>query len=179
MVTKHQLAKHPEYVTAIGMIALEIVDLELELSVLFSRMLMVSPKVAEAIYMTPKNDRARLDILQNAAEALFATKSKNTPSSVLAKQKIEARNRVLAIVKRCRAVIEERHRVVHDDWYISSETQEIKTMMVDGRLAGAGTKVTLDELKTIIQSLRRLIDDITKLAEEFKTNPPLMVSLRR
>jgi hypothetical protein len=64
MVSKHQLAKHPEYVTAIGMIALEIVDLELELSVLFSRMLMVSPKVAEAatLKQASKVNKAGVDL---------------------------------------------------------------------------------------------------------------------
>jgi hypothetical protein len=33
MVSKHQLAKHQDYVAAIGTIALEVVDLELELSI--------------------------------------------------------------------------------------------------------------------------------------------------
>jgi hypothetical protein len=177
MVTKHQLAKYPEYVTAIGMIALEIVDLELELSVLFARMLIITPKVGEAIYMTPKNDRARLDILQNAADAVFATKSKGKPTSTLAKQKTAAREKVTAIVKRCRASIEERHRVIHDDWYISSETQEIKRVMVDGRPPKDGTKVTLDELNAILKKLRTLIDDVSKLSEEFKKSPPQMVSM--
>ena len=178
MVTKHQLAKHPEYVTAIGMIALEIVDLELELSVLFARMLMVSPKVGESIYMTPKNDRARLDILENAAATLFVSKSKGKPTSIMAKQKAAALEKVQSIVKRCRASIEERHRVIHDDWYISSETQEIKRMIVDGRMKRAGTKVTLDELTAILEKLRKLIDDVSKLGEEFRKNPPRMVSMR-
>lgn len=179
MVTKHQLAKHTEYCTAIGTIALEVVDLELELSVLFARMLMLTPKVGESIYMTPKSDRARLDILRNAAEAVFATKANVKSSSALARRKIVAREKVVSIEKRCRALIEERHRVIHDDWYISKDTQEIKRMMVDGKLTREGIKVTLDELDSILQKLRALIDDVSKLSEEFKKKPPLMVPLQR
>jgi hypothetical protein len=179
MVTKHELAKHPDYVAAIGIIALEVVDLELELAVLLARTLMVTPKVGEAIYMSPKADRARLDILEHVAQTVFATKSTGRPTTRLGKQKYDAREKVLAIVKRCRASIESRHRVIHDDWYISGETQEIKRMMVDGKVTREGVKVTLDELDDIIKKLRRLIDDVTKLSEEFRKNPPQMVSMRR
>jgi hypothetical protein len=59
MVTKHQLAHHPEYVQAIGMIGLEIVDLELELSILFPRMLAISLNVGEAILHEPKKTPGR------------------------------------------------------------------------------------------------------------------------
>jgi hypothetical protein len=45
MVSKHRLAKHQDYVAAIGTIALEVVDLELELSILLARTLMVTPRV--------------------------------------------------------------------------------------------------------------------------------------
>jgi len=179
MVSKHQLAKYPDYVAAIGMIALEVVDLELVLSVLLARTLMVTPKVGESIYMTPKGDRARLDILENVAQTVFATKSTGVPTSTLGKQKYEARKKVLAIVKRCRASIEDRHRIIHDDWYISSETQEIKRVMVDGKVTREGVKVTLGELDDILKKLRTLIDDVSKLSDEFRKNPPIMVSMRR
>jgi hypothetical protein len=61
MVSKHQLARHQDYVAAIGMIALEVADLEHELSILLARTLMVTSKIGESIY-TAKGDRARLDI---------------------------------------------------------------------------------------------------------------------
>jgi hypothetical protein len=48
MPTKHQLVRHPEHVQAIGMISLETFDLELQLALLFSRMLQLSPRVGEA-----------------------------------------------------------------------------------------------------------------------------------
>src|ERR1700720_3330522 len=98
MPTKHQLARFPDHVEAIGLLALETVDLELELALLFSRMLMIWPRVGEAIYMTPLNAHARIEILQNAAQQLLAPRAadKGRPSG----KKAAALKKVKDITKR-------------------------------------------------------------------------------
>jgi hypothetical protein len=88
MPTRHQLSRYPDHIKAIGMIALETVDLEIELAVLFSTMLRLSSAVAEAIYMTPKSEQARLEVLKNTAIALFSLHPKSKKTSPKSKLRL-------------------------------------------------------------------------------------------
>lgn len=178
MPTRHQLSRFPEHVQAIGLIALETVDLELELAVLFSRMLMLLPRVGEAIYMTPQNAQARLDILRNAANETFRPNKKAGSNSIKEKQKAAALEKVIDILKRAQDCINGRNRALHDDWYISADTKEIKRIRVDGFSGRVGEPISLPKLKAEVKALRLLIDNVTKLAKEFKDHPPQMVSMR-
>jgi hypothetical protein len=176
MPTRHQLSRFPDHVKAIGMIALETVDLEIELTLLFSTMLGLSYTVAEAIYMTPRGDQARLDVLRNTAKALFAPHPRSTMTPPKSKLKAECEKKVLNIVGRAQASIGKRHRAMHDEWYVMPKTRVVKRLQVDGKGAVIGTPIPINQLNREIETLRALIDDISKLAEEFKKRPPLMTS---
>jgi hypothetical protein len=65
---------------------------------------------------------------------------------------------------------------MHDEWYVMPKTKEIKRLQVDGRGDVVGTPMPIEELNREIKALRSLIDDISKLADEFKKNPPAMTS---
>jgi len=67
--SSHPLEEHPAYVQAIGMVCLEEVALELRLSLLLARLLAIPLRTANAIYLTPKAEQTRLDILRNVAHA--------------------------------------------------------------------------------------------------------------
>ncbi len=179
MTTRHQLSRFPDHVEAIGMIALETVDLELELASLFSNMMLIFPRVGEAIYKTPQNAQARLDIMRNAAKETFRLRKRSLTSSTREKQNAAALERVLDILKRAQKCIDGRNRALHDDWYISTETKEIRRIRVDGLSDRVGRPILLSVLKVEIKALRALIDDVTKLAKEFKEHPPTLVSVRR
>jgi hypothetical protein len=179
MPTRHQLSRYPKHVKAIGMIALETVDLELELAVLFSAMLDLPYKVGEAIYMTPRGDQARLDILRNAAEVVFAPHPRSKPTSPKSKEKASRKSKVLSIVGRAQKCITKRHRAMHDEWYVIPKIKEIKRLQVDGSGAVIGTPMPLRQLNDDIRIVRTLIDDITKLAGEFEKKPPVKVSSPR
>jgi len=178
MPTKHQLARYPEHVQAIGMISLETVDLELQLALLFSRMLQISPKVGEAIYMSPKSDQARLDVMRNTAHAAFDPGPRSKPDSILEQQKKKALKKMLDIVAQAESVIQYRHRTLHDDWRIERQHKEVQRIQVDGHAARVPTPVSLTELNRQITKMRTLIDDVTILAKEFKAHPPRMVSMK-
>jgi hypothetical protein len=179
MPTQHQLARHPDHVKAIGMIALETVDLELELAILFSSMLHISRKIGEAIYMSPRGDQARLDMMRNAAHVAFDSNAKKDPKSELEQQKKDALKKVLALIKRAQTAITYRHRTMHDEWKVEGEFKDISRIMIDGKLDRPPTLVPLEDLKREIRTLRALIDDITALANQFRKKPPLLVSMRR
>jgi hypothetical protein len=176
MPSKHQLHRYPKHVKAIGMIALETVDLEIELGVLFSSLLKISKPVGEAIYMTAKSEQARLEILKNTATALFALHPKSKRTSPKSRRKIVSKEKVLKIVSRAQTCIGKRHRAIHDEWYVMPITKEIKRLQVDGRGEVVGTPIPINQLNKEIETLRVLIDDITELAAEFDKHPPAMPS---
>lgn len=177
--TKHQLAKHPDYVEAIGMIALETVDLELQLADLFSRMLFISPRVGRAIFMTPKGDQARIDILRHAAHAALAPKKKASPSSKLERQKADALKRVLEIAQRSLDAFNARHRVMHDDWRVDGDLKKVTRIRVDGSPGRSAAPVPITKLEEQIETLRRLIDDVIDLTNDFDQHPPTLADMRR
>jgi hypothetical protein len=179
MPTRHQLSRYPKHAQAIGMIALETVDLELELALLFSEMLSLPYSVAEAVYMTPRGDQARLDILRNSAKALFAPHPRSKPTSPKSKKMVSLKSKVLNIVSRAQNCIGKRHRAMHDEWYVLPKTKEIKRLQVDGSGAEEGTPIPLRQLNEDIRIVRTLIDDITKLAKAFERNPPIIAFSRK
>src|SRR5690349_14806856 len=65
------LEAHPDYVRAIGMVNVEINNMELSLAFLLSAILDTDPEIGQAIYLTPKAAFARLEILQNVAEGIL------------------------------------------------------------------------------------------------------------
>ena len=169
----HPLEDHPEYVRAIGMVQLEAVALELRLALLLSRILALPQRIARAIYLTPKSEQVRLEILRNSAEARLSGRA----GAELKRQMDDALKKVIAIQKRAQKVVGKRHGVIHDEWNYSPTRQEIIRKPVSGQLAVQVTKGDIKELHRLIDQMRDLIDDIYDLAEEFRKHPPFMVDL--
>jgi hypothetical protein len=160
------------------MIALETVDLELELAELFARMLQIPLNVGESVYMTPKSDQVRIEVLRSGAHAV-SPNPKRDPKSELEVQKRSALKKVIDLATRAQASINYRHRTMHDDWGFDPDHNEIRRITVDGKLGRTPTLIPINDLKKQIEITRKLIDDVVALAKEFKDNPPLMVSLAR
>jgi hypothetical protein len=172
----HPLEDHPKYVEAIGMVALEAIALELRFAMLLGRLLAIPQRIARAIYLTPKSEQARLEILRNAAEARLAS-SPSKRDSPLGRQMSAALKRVIGLQKRALKLIGKRHGVIHDEWNYSPMKGEITRKAVDGKLTPKITKADLKELERLIDQMRDLIDDAYDLAEEFRKDPPFMVDL--
>src|SRR5436190_6254113 len=56
---------HPKHVRAIGMISIEMANLELMLGELLASILHIGPSYGRTIYLTPKSTIGRLQILEN------------------------------------------------------------------------------------------------------------------
>jgi hypothetical protein len=178
MPTEHQLARYPDHVQAIGMIAIETVALEVQLASLLSRILMVRRKVAEAIFLTPKAENARLDILENVALSSFAVRQRADPKSKLERQKAAALKKVLKIVARSRNAINKRHRTMHDEWDVRGNPNIIQRFVVDGKPTRTSAPVKIDDLNRQLAELHALIDNVIDLTNELDRTKPLMVSLQ-
>lgn len=178
-LSRSRLVDHPKHVNAIGMILIETVDLEVQLAALFARMLSISPRIGRAIMLAPKGEQARLDILKHAAEAAFAIGPKTKPDSELAEQKQAALKKVLEVVSKSQKVMNQRHRIVHDEWAVSEENSDIRRIPVTGKLKREEVIVPIKELEDHIRQIRLCIDDAFELTKDFRERPPTMADLRK
>jgi hypothetical protein len=140
------LERHPEHVKAIGMISVELANIELHIATLLACLLDRHPRIGHAIYFAPRGAAARLDIVQAVADELKVDHPK------LMKQ-------TTSLLKRARTVMNKRHGYIHDVWGIIDESN----IVLRGSLPlhkKEGVIVPLAELKTVISDLRSLISDI-------------------
>lgn len=173
----HPLEDHPEYVKAIGMVALETIALELRLANLLARMLDIPLRIGQAIYLSPKAEQTRLDILRNAARSRLGV-SPSKANTALGKQKRKSLSDVLKIVGRAQSLIGERHRVVHDEWNYSEAEKRVTRKMIDGTPGRPRTPASKDDMDALILKMRQLIDDAQELAVSFSKHPPFMADMR-
>ena len=175
--SSHALDSHQDYVAAIGMISLEVVALELRLALLLARTLSIPVRTAQAIYLTPKAEQTRIDILRNVAHAaLSVTASKK--SSSLGRQKLRALGDINEILNRAERLIRDRHRVIHDEWNYSDSEKVVTRKLIDGRQGREVVPIHIEKLNALIRDIRLLIDDVYALSKCFKASPPTMASVK-
>lgn len=173
----HPLEDHSEYVKAIGMVALEAVAMELRLANLLATMLGLPQRIGQAIYLTPKSETTRIEILRNAAHSRLAV-SPSKKNSMLGKQMIKALSDVNKICSRAQDIINQRHRTIHDEWNYSDTEKKVTRRMIDGVPGRARVPVPKTEIDDLIRRMRELIDDALDLTNSFRDHPPFMASLR-
>jgi hypothetical protein len=161
-------------VRAIGMISIENANLETALAELFSRMIFVPLPVGRAIYLTPKSAMARIEIFENAANAVGLGRGDEEHQ----RKKGDALRRSLSLAGRANTLIGKRHGIIHDSWGLDSETDEVRRRSL-GRPSKTDGPVPVEELNRLIDEFRLLIDDARALAAEFRESPPSLVDLRR
>lgn len=178
MTKPHPLVNHPNYLQAIGTISVETGQLELELSGLFARLLGLTLKVGRAIYLTPKSEQVRLDVLRNAAAAYLAPDKRRRPDSAVERQKARALAKINGILSKAQTAVNSRHRIIHDAWKVSDEGHEISRFPIDGRIEPPEyTAMPLAKLEQQVQSLQVLIAEARALRIDFRDHPPHMVAL--
>jgi hypothetical protein len=134
------LVDSPEYLQAIGLVAVEINSMEFMLASVFGLTIKVSPEIGRAIYYAPKAASARVDILIEAARVAITD---NPPLL----------SSIESVAKRAKGVFDERHRVAHDRWAIPSGATAVQ------RTTGASLDfrpADLAELNAIVKRARAL-----------------------
>jgi hypothetical protein len=175
---RSSLENQPEYVRQIGMVSIENANLEMAMAELFGRSLMISQRIARAIYFAPKAATARLDVFDDAIKTAMAPTARHDEVSELGRQKADALAKVRKLAKRARVIVYKRHEVIHDAWGVSDETGAVTRSPLPVGPNDEGRPSPPSELKDLIRNTRILIGEIRTLAEEFRLQPPLMVDLR-
>jgi hypothetical protein len=70
------LERHPRYVRAIGMITVEITNLEIFLGEMLSVLLRIPPDIGRTVYLTPRAASARLEILEKVRDLVLVKDGK-------------------------------------------------------------------------------------------------------
>ena len=158
------LEKKPDYVNAIGMISIENANMELALAGLFSATLGLKRSVGHAIYLTPKSAQARIEIFQAAVGAELDPSGWDKNPDHQAKLK-DARNKVLRIAERALTAVGKRHGIIHDQWGLYDETEDVGRASL-ARPAKTDGIVDIKELRELIRIIRSIITDAGKLARQ-------------
>lgn len=166
----HALDRHPEYVSAIGMILLETVDLELALADILAGLLTVPRHIGRAVFLSPKGEQARLDMLSNAVNAITTPPSAVADNLELMKERAALRKRILTLVSKCQKATNMRHRIVHDGWWVEDNGTEVLRFPINGKYLPQAEAVSLNELQNHILLLRDLIASAYKAAAELSGN---------
>jgi hypothetical protein len=136
------LENFPEYARLIGMVNVEIGNLEITLGLLLAAILNVHGTVGQTIYLTPKSAFARLEILENVVNMIVAEDGGGQAN-------------LLKIVERTKAALGKRHELIHGLWGIT-----------DGKVGIYAVPVVKDDAKPkpiSIKYLKEVIRDIRGL----------------
>jgi hypothetical protein len=137
------LTEHPEHVHAIGMISIEIANIENSLANLLAALLGITGRQAHLVYFTPKAAIARVDVVANVADAL-------------GEEHKEVKQTVAALLGRVRKLFGKRHDYVHNAWGFSQEHNEVVRSPLPSKKRFDQTIVPLSELRDMIDRIREL-----------------------
>jgi hypothetical protein len=148
------MERHPKHVHIIGMISIEMANLEERLAGLLAKALGVPKIVAHAIFFTPRAGMLSVEILRESANAKLAHLEK-------LKSRKPKREKILklisSIAKRSISVIGRRNELIHDTWgTIGKNVAKQKKGLWKEETPKL---IDLQELSDLLRDIRNLIND--------------------
>ncbi len=143
------LEAHPDLVKALGMLSIEISNLESYLCAMLQHMLECDYELAMGIFFAPKQSIARLDVISNVA----AIQLRHHPSHLAGAR---------TVLKRARARFERRHELVHAWWTVEWGTDDVYH---EQRPNGPANKITSAEVNHAVTKTRDTIQNINRFCD--------------
>ena len=147
------LERFPEHVKAIGMISIEMANLEIMLAEVLAAALNLPSEVAQAMYFAPQAAMARLSILEAVAEVAIPPAPRKDVNKFLGT---------------ARELIGTRNKHIHNAWAIHKETGKVQSSSLPIR-KGTEKPIPISDLKHLVTRLRKLITASTRLRPAFTT----------
>ena len=142
----------PDHVHALGMISIEMANLEMHFGSLLGALIHVNANIGRLIYLTPKAAIARLDIIVNVLP-------------VCIKPDAPANRQIRDLLSKARKLIGKRHMLIHGAWALSSSAPEADVLIHE--LPFTPTKpprqIPLSELEEMIEGIRSLTDGVAAI----------------
>jgi hypothetical protein len=144
------LADHSQHVHAIGMISVELANLEMYMGQMLGALIGIDRKLAEIIYLTPKTGFGRIEVLENVVAHVLADGS-------------EGQKRLRSLLGRAKSIMQKRHGLVHVVWVESqSDMSQVYRMPVPIKDPSNAIAVPLQDLTTLVENIRTLTGEIMK-----------------
>lgn len=155
------LERHPQHVLSLGMISIEIANLEIFLGQLLGAVLHIDQYIAEAVYLTPRAAIARIEVLRNAVDFSLTEGSRN-------------RKQIEKLLNKSASLIQERHNLVHVIWVMDKNNlEEVRKMRVPIRKSGGQSEVVpLKKLTDFVKEIRNLCEAVRTLTDELYDSWP-------
>jgi hypothetical protein len=139
----------PEFVQAIGMMGIEIAEMEMHLARILGRLLNSSVEIGEAVYFTLKANTPRIELVQNVAPLVLA---KNP-------EKLKA---VTKAADKAIALMGQRHNLVHNRFEVDG-TNVFSVKYKKG--VPVREPIELKGLTNLVEEIRRLNVKLLYLAD--------------
>ena len=147
-------AKAPAHLQAIGLVAIEITNLEHALATLLAATIDAPEDFGHIIYLTPKSAIARLDVFENIVEYLLVKKS-------------DLANKLQGIVRKAKSVMGKRHKIVHGLWGITDELVSVYSS--PKKETDKPQPYGVDDLMRIVTDIRDLVEEVADLVKDLRT----------
>jgi hypothetical protein len=146
------LERFPDHAKAIGIISVEMANLDIFLGEMLGGILRVAPKVGSTIYLTPHSAFGRIEILERVANLVMVKDSHGL-------------KHINSLAGRARTLINKRHSLIHDAWGMRAETGQVHRMKLPD-LSSRPDPVDLATLNRIVGDIRVLGDDVREATVE-------------
>ncbi len=97
------LVDRPDIAQAIGMVNIELSNMEFHFAQLLSQITGLNFNIALAVYFTPKANIARLEVIQNVAALVFKPEDKKL-------------SEIEGFLRKAKSVMGRRHELIHSSW---------------------------------------------------------------
>lgn len=154
------LERRPDYLQAIGTVAVEIVNMEAMLAVLLSQILKISDDTADAIYFAPHGTGPRLAIFKGVVDTALAGHPKY-------------QSKATKIADRALSLAGKRHEIVHDSWgyHFDEDETQVSLRALPFTAKKPPRLVPLNEVTATIDRVRDTLAEIVDLTNEIYEDP--------
>jgi hypothetical protein len=149
---KSSLEKHPDHVQAIGMVSIEVANLEINLGEFLAALLHIAPYFGRLIYLTPHSFFGRLAILKNVVDDHIIEGS-------------EGHRHLKDLIDRANKILVKRNEYIHESWGTSPQNpQHVVRQEITQR--NRAKLVPINELTELVASIRELSEDVAKTTKD-------------
>lgn len=149
------LERHPDIVQAIGMVNIEIGNLDVVLADLLAVLLNKPSAIGQVIYHAPKGEMARIAIVEDVVAYMFIDVKKGSLHEGL----LPLKDKLEGWMARSKAVIGKRHDMIHSNWGLDSVTLAV-TRSRQPLVEAEKKAVKIEDLRRIIGDTRQLITEV-------------------
>jgi hypothetical protein len=151
------LENHPEHVHAIGMISIELANLELFMGQMLGALIGIHPHLAEIIYLTPRTGIGRIAVLENAVAHILLDKS-------------AGRRKLESMLARAKGIMQRRHDLIHVVWSENPNNRsEVRRIPVPITDPPRMIHTPLEHLTGLVADIRALVQEIQAESRALET----------